>query len=216
MGTLIVAGAPVADPRLLAPLVSSAHFVIAADAGADLCLYLDRMPDLFVGDADSVSASTLARLRDANVESVIAPTDKEVSDLDIALSAAAERGLEEVVVCAAWGSRADHTLASVVSMLDASSLRPVLVEPGEFTAWVLDADARSQILLAGSGRTFSVLPGPSGACVSISGARWDLVDARLTPGSRHGLSNLGVADHVTVSISEGSAFVILLEHDPSL
>ncbi|MBU4557222.1 MAG: hypothetical protein KJ747_10170, partial [Actinobacteria bacterium] len=79
MGTLIVAGAPVADPRLLAPLVSSAQFVIAADAGADLCLYLDRMPDLFVGDADSVSASTLARLRDANVESVTAPTDKEVS-----------------------------------------------------------------------------------------------------------------------------------------
>ncbi|MDO9108525.1 MAG: thiamine diphosphokinase, partial [Coriobacteriia bacterium] len=136
MDALIVAGAPVADPSLLASLVSCAKFVIAADAGADLCLYLDRMPDLFVGDADSVSAATLARLCEANVRSVIAPADKDVSDLDIALSEAAERGLSEVVVCAAWGSRADHTLASVGSMLDASSLRPVLVEPGSFTAWV--------------------------------------------------------------------------------
>jgi len=104
-------------------------------------------------------------------------------------------------------------LASVGSMLDASSLRPVLIEPGSFTAWVLDPDARSQIVLEGSGRTFSVLPGPSGACMSISGARWNLIDARLAPGSRHGLSNLAVADQVAVSISEGTALVMLLELD---
>lgn len=211
-----MAGAPVADPLLLAALVSQAQFIIAADAGADICLHLERMPDLFVGDADSVSVATLARLRESNVESVVAPTDKDVSDLDIALSTATERGLDEVVVCAAWGSRADHTLACVGSLFDASRIRPVLVEPESFTAWVMDADARSRIVLVGAGRTFSVLPGPSGARVSISGAHWDLEGARLAPGSRHGLSNRALAGEVTVSISQGKALVIQLEPDQAL
>lgn len=215
MNALIVAGAPVAEYAVYAQLVSSAEYVIAADAGADLCLKLGKTPDVFVGDADSVSGRTIATLRDGGVELVMAERDKDVSDLDLALALAAERGFDEVTVTAAWGGRADHTIAVVGSLLDAAALWPVLVAPGAFTAWVLAPDSRDGLSVEGRGRTVSVLAGPGGATVSVEGARWPLDHAVLAPLSRHGLSNVVADDRLRVSICDGTALILAEDDAPS-
>lgn len=214
MNALIVCGAPVAEHARYARLVSSARFVIAADAGADLCLKLDRVPDLFVGDADSVSGRTLALLRDRGVRLVTAPRDKDVSDLDLAFDTARELGIDEVSITAAWGGRADHTIAVVGSLLDAAALRPVLAEPAVFTAWVLAAGARSSVQVEGEGRTVSVLAGAAGARVTVTGARWPLDGAYLAPLSRHGLSNVVAGPAMDIEICEGSALILAEDDTP--
>lgn len=210
---LIVAGAPVADPARYADIVHDAGYLIAADSGADLCMDLGRAPDLFVGDADSVCGCTLDALREAGVTVELSPSDKDVSDLDLALSAAMARGLRDVMVTAAWGGRADHTLAVVGSLFDACSLSPILVEPGEFRAWVLGEQCRARLDAGTPGQTLSILPGPSGATVSVSGTHWPLEHARLAPLSRTGLSNVVNGSGAQVAVHAGIALVVLDESD---
>jgi len=208
VSVLIVAGAPVSDPGTYAPLLKSAGFVIAADAGADLCMALGRAPDLFVGDADSVAPSTLELLAEGGVESHIAPSDKSVSDLDLALGAARERGGLAPVITAAWGGRADHAIAVIGSLFDAWDLQPEIVEPGSFRGWVLAPGGREELSVGGDGRILSLLAGPRGATVSVSGTRWPLSHEHLEPLSRRGLSNLVIGEAAHIAIHEGSVLVL--------
>jgi len=208
VSTLIVAGAPISDPGTYAPLLKAAGFVIAADAGADLCIALGRAPDLFVGDADSVTHSTLELLAERGVELRIAPSDKSVSDLDLALGAARERGGVAPVVTAAWGGRADHAIAVIGSLFDAWDLRPEIVEPGSFSGWVLAPGGREELSVGGAGRILSLLAGPRGASVSVSGARWPLSHEHLEPLSRRGLSNVVTDESAHIAIHEGSVLVL--------
>lgn len=208
MSVLIVAGAPISDPGSYAHLLRAAGFVIAADAGADLCMALDRAPDLFVGDADSVTPSTLRLLAERGVESRIASSDKSVSDLDLALGAAREHGAVAPVITAAWGGRADHAIAVIGSLFDAWDLQPEITEPGSFSAWVLAPGGREELRVDGAGRILSLLAGPQGASVSVSGARWPLYHERLEPLSRRGLSNLVTDGSAHIAIHEGSALVL--------
>ncbi len=210
MGTVIVAGAPVDDSPAYALAIDAAGFVIAADSGADLCVALGRLPDLFVGDADSVSAHTLARLRESGVESIFAPTDKDLSDLDLALDAARERGDRDVLVLAAWGGRADHELAVLGSLFDHADLEPRLAEPGRFDAWLLAAGARESVTLSAPGRTFSLMAGPLGTVASVDGARWPLHRVRLEPLSRRGLSNEVAEESAQVTVHDGALLVLLV------
>jgi len=211
--TLIVAGAPVADPARYESLVAGADLVIAADSGADLCAALGRVPDVFAGDADSVSETTLGALRSAGVPLELASADKDVSDLDLALTTARDRGLGNVIVTAAWGGRADHMLAVVGSLFDAADLAPQLVEPGLFEAWVMSAAGCSAARVGEQGRTLSLLAGPQGATVSVSGTRWTLDHADLPAFSRTGLSNMVVGPAADILVHSGAALLILVAPD---
>lgn len=210
---LIVAGSPVSDTSHYAQLVADAEYLIAADSGAEVCVALGRTPDLFVGDADSVSAETLDALRDAGVPLELASADKDVSDLDLALLAASGRGLSDVVVTAAWGGRADHMLAVIGSLIDARTLSPILVEPRSFRAWVMSLRGRPVLEVGALGQTLSVLAGPEGATVSVTGTRWELQRQDLAPLSRTGLSNLVQATTAHVVVHSGVALAILDEGD---
>lgn len=208
MSVLIVAGAPVEDPAAYARLFEGADFVIAADAGADLCMALGRTPDLFVGDADSVSPSTLETLKERGAELRIAPADKAVSDLDLALEAARQHGDTAPMITAAWGGRADHAIAVIGSLFDAWDLAPEIVEPGSFEGWVLAPGGREELRVDGAGRVVSLLAGPCGATVTVTGARWPLSHERLEPLSRRGLSNLVIGESAHIAVHEGLVLVL--------
>jgi hypothetical protein len=66
--------------------------LIAADGGAGLCLANDRIPDLLVGDLDSIPSDILKRTRSAGTKVAQAPVDKDETDLDLALQGASDLG----------------------------------------------------------------------------------------------------------------------------
>ena len=90
---LIVGGCPAPGAgSFYVSLIREARLVVAADAGLEVCISAGRMPDLCVGDFDSVSAESLrvAEARGVTVERH--PSEKDASDLDLALDAVRRRG----------------------------------------------------------------------------------------------------------------------------
>jgi len=214
MRALLVAAAPVpGSADLVAELASRSDLVIAVDGGGAVCLDAGVTPDLVLGDFDSLSSEALAVLTDRGVRTVMFPSRKDHTDLELALDRARQSGATEVAVTCATSGRLDHTLAAMGALAANADLRPELVEP-DVTGWVLSARGRSSLLLSGRGATISLLALAGPAIVSASGVEWPLEHVELLPGSGLGVSNVIVAPAgAAIGIHAGTVLV-LAPHGP--
>lgn len=89
----------------------SADLVIAADRGWDNALKNNIVPDILVGDMDSITTVP------DGVETVRVPAVKDETDAQLAIRIAIERGARRITLAGRLSGRADHTL-SVVFMLE--------------------------------------------------------------------------------------------------
>ncbi len=193
--------------------------VIAADGGLDLAERIGVVPDLVVGDMDSVSPDALERARAAGVEIEEHPSGKDETDLELALAAAwtglRGRSGASVVVLGGAGGRIDH-LAANLAVLTGPRWRHV-----QLTAWLgtarVDVVHTTRTLAGVEGLEVSILAwhGPAEG-VTTTGLEWPLHRATLQPGSALGTSNRFTGDTATVSLVRGTVSVIAHDVPASL
>ena len=166
-------------------------YVIAADAGALLAGPLGLTLDLVVGDGDSLGEPALAEIARTGVAIERSPADKDASDTELALIAAASRGATEVIVLGAFGGRLDHELANIwILAHPALAGRAVMLLDGRQRVRLLSAGEAGLDLAPRVGDLVTLLPfdGPA-TNVTTSGLRWALTGATLAGGYSLGLSN---------------------------
>lgn len=88
-------------------------YVICADGGLEKANKLGLKPDLILGDFDSVSADLLENYKQLKIETVTFPSEKDYTDMELAVEYAVQRGFKHVVMTGASGTRLDHTLANI-------------------------------------------------------------------------------------------------------
>lgn len=209
MNALLVCAAPApGGPDLVGRLAPSADLVIAVDGGGSVCFEAGVVPDILVGDFDSLPGSLLDDFVSQGVRVVEFPADKDETDLALALDVARREGVDRVTVTAASAGRLDHTLAVVGTLAAAADLRPRLREP-ELRGWVLSTALAPRITLKGVGATVSILAPGWGATVSVRGVRWPLAKAELAPLSVLGMSNV-IVDSAGAVIEVHAGTVLVL------
>ena len=213
MGTAVVfAGGPTSglDGRGSPPTIEvpPAELVIAADSGLDVAVAMGRRVDLVVGDMDSVAPSTLECVERAGAEVRRYPTDKDATDLELALDAAVAAGSDRVVVIGSSSGRMDHLLGGAL-VLASPAYASVEVEGWLGGALVVPVHDRRRVLTV-RGATVSLVP-VFGAAedVTTEGLRWALRSARLEPGTTRGVSNEALGDSIEVSLGGGTLLVVL-------
>ncbi|MER8899722.1 thiamine diphosphokinase [Mesorhizobium sp. M0676] len=183
--TILLGGDLVRTPRLDRQVAGTR--VIAADAGIGHARLIGLMPELWVGDFDSVPADLPADL--AAVPREVFPSEKDKTDGELAIAAALERGATSLVLAGAFGGkRADHAFLHL-----ALSLR--LAEAG--TKVLLTSGAQEGApLLPGKagfdyadGTLFSVLGFSDLSGLTVSGAKWPLDHVEVVFGSSLTISN---------------------------
>jgi thiamine pyrophosphokinase len=199
--TVVVAGGG-ATPQALPDGLAAATAVIAADGGLDLAERLGLAADRVVGDLDSVSAGALERARRRGVEVEVSPTDKDVTDLELALAAARRSGTRRLVVLGGAGGRLDHLLANL------SVLTGPLTEGLAVDAWLGEHRVqvvRDDVAVVGrAGTEVSLLAWHGDAeGVTTRGLRWPLHEAVLVAGAARGTSNLLEGDSAEVRLRAG-------------
>jgi thiamine pyrophosphokinase len=205
---LIVAAAPaVGTAAVVARLAQESDVTIAADGGAAVCADAGVVPEVIIGDFDSLDATVRDDLAERGAVLQAYPADKDVSDLDLALEEASRRGATEALVTAAFGQRLDHTLAAVGSLARYAPLRPELVEP-DAHGWTLSPGGRDTLLLREPNATFSIIALDGAATVTATGVRWPLEDAALPPLSSWAMSNVTESADARVSVSSGTILVL--------
>jgi thiamine pyrophosphokinase len=184
--------------------------VIAADSGVDSALALGMIPHIVVGDLDSVSPDGLAFARERVREIIEMPTDKDVTDTEVALHVAVERGAHEIVVVSPGGGRMDHAHGVITSLF-----RPEL---SACRVQALIGEAHVHVLHAGDSLS---LPRPHAPVLALHamngitrgvttrGLRWNLDNHDLEPWVSRGVSNEIVDDVAHVTLSDGALMVML-------
>jgi thiamine pyrophosphokinase len=205
---LVLGGRP-PDPALLARETASADLVIGVDRGVSHVLRQGIIPDLAVGDMDSLPAPELAALRERGVPVEMHPAHKDETDGQLAVDLALREGARELVLLAADGGRPDHEFANYLILRRAAQAGArariaaawgeAIVTGGreEFTGW--------------PGRVVSILPlcesldvGPTG------GLAYDVGRPALTLDHTRGVSNLMTGERAFVTIERGWALIFLI------
>ncbi len=206
---LVVTGGDVPDPRVIDHL-DPHHDVICADSGFDHAHVLGLAVDVLAGDLDSVSAEGRVRAESSRTEIHRARVDKDLTDTEIALRIAVERGATSITLVTGGGGRLDHLLA-VTAALAGDELASLDV----LQAWIgrdhlrIVHPGKSVPIDVDVGGTVSLLP-LFGAAVDVrtSGLQWNLVGETLLGNRTRGVSNVVVHDTPTVEISSGVLAIV--------
>lgn len=88
-------------------------YVICADGGLEKAEKLNLRPNLILGDFDSVDSTVLDYYKNLNIETVTFPTEKDYTDMELAVEYAVKKGFNNITLIGASGTRLDHTLANI-------------------------------------------------------------------------------------------------------
>ena len=136
MPTCYIAGAGDFTARGFAP--GPEDLVLAADGGYRALYRLGYMPDLLLGDFDSLGDVPLP----ADLPVLRFPVRKDDTDTGLALRYGLEQGFRDFALYGCAGGRVDHLLANLQSMAHVSRLgASVRLAAPDYDAWALTGPA---------------------------------------------------------------------------
>ena len=197
--------------------LDGAELVVAVDGGATWLASIGHQPDLLIGDLDSVEAEPVRRLEAASVMVERHPTEKDSSDLELAIASAVHRGADEIVVLGAFGGeRLDHELANVLQLAGdrpgGAARRMRLGRGGVSVRMLRGAGELSIEASIGSLVTLLSL-GEVAEGITTTGLRYPLRDEILHVGSSRGLSNEVSEAPAWVRLRLGTLLIIETERE---
>jgi thiamine pyrophosphokinase len=191
-------------------LLPNADLVIAADSGVHLASALALHVDLIVGDFDSADADVVDAAVAAGALAERHPAEKHATDLELALTAAAERGARQVLVVGGAGGRLDHLLANL-AVLGSERFASISVSAlmNEARVTVVQAGRPPLALRDEPGALLTLVPvgGPAGG-ITTDGLQYPLHDEDLDAGTTRGVSNVFVTGSATVALREGTLLAV--------
>ncbi len=207
MRVVLVAGSDLRE-ALDVSLLAGADLVVAVDGGADALARVGVVPDLLVGDLDSISREARADLEARGVEVLVLPVAKDITDTEAALRMAVERGADDIVVLGALGGpRLDHLLGNLL-LLDSEWLAGIRVRLVD--EWHEAFLAGGDVTMKGArGDTVSLLPLTADVeHVHTEGLLYPLAGDSLRRSATRGLSNAMTGDVARVTHGTGVLLVI--------
>ena len=178
-------------------------YIIAADGGYDGLRRLGIVPNLIIGDLDSLQGD----LPDG-VEIIRHPIRKDYTDMHLAYLEGAKRGFTDFEIYGGTGGASDHTFANYCLLLYGKRQGHTLRLRDELsTARVIENE---KITLHGVlGHRLSVFAiGGEAQGVSIKGAEYEADDVTLSPEFPLGVSNAFTGRDVTLRVRQGALLII--------
>jgi thiamine pyrophosphokinase len=199
---LLVIGGTGPSPARLKECARGAGFIVAADSGLDSCVAAGVVPDLVVGDMDSLSDAALLSGFSAD-RVLLFPRDKDETDTEIGLRILHERGWGHVTIAGGAGGRIDHLLG--VAGLFERKAPPVRWITGSEDLLLVSGEVE---FLGWAGSTVSVFPvGDRASELHSEGLKWPLDGLELRRGFC-GISNVAETDRVLIRVGFGKLLVV--------
>lgn len=175
------------------------EFTICADGGANLLK--DRLPDLIIGDGDSLNEVH------NGVKVLSFPVQKNETDGELCVMYAAKHGYKSINIYGFLGGRADHMLGnySLLALADRLGCNAVVREKNldiYFAKNILEFDSKKNDIV-------SIIP--FGQDIVVKNSEGLLYPLKNLEIKQHlagmGISNLATQERVTLEIVKGEALV---------
>ena len=187
-------------------------FIIGVDGGCSWCLQHNQLMDLAIGDFDSICPADLDKLSHLGVPIQRHPSDKDFTDLELAINVAMEHSPSLITVMGVWGGRQDHCLANVFCLSQQTGRTPIIM-PGKKESGYVIKDQQKLTIESGCNQVVSILAmSPVCSGISNKGFKFPLTAAELNFGYALGLSNITIEPQSEVTLDIGN-LLILTDND---
>lgn len=178
---------------------------LAADAGYLTARRLGIQPALLIGDFDSLGEPETA----ADTELIRVPAEKDLTDTQLTVQTALERGAREVVIIGGLGGRLDHTLSNLAILEDLRVRNiPALVTDGKNRVRFL---RNGSVLITASPqfRYLSLIAAdPVVRGVTLEGCKYPLSNAKLSRRLQYAVSNEITGSCALIAVRRGGVWIV--------
>ncbi len=200
---LIIANGQPPAPKILQQLIRETSLIIAVDGGSTICYHNHIQPDYIVGDLDSIRPE----LRDyfANTKFIYLP-DQNFHDLEKAIKFAQSLNPQIIKIVAAFGKRADQTLANLLTLQ--SKFNQISLEFYDDYGRLEIISTNRQIILP-VGQLISLFSFLPVYGITLHGFKYPVQDVDY-PHGFNGLSNVIAKKPAKIIIKQGSLYLYTL------
>jgi thiamine pyrophosphokinase len=193
---------------LLKRVAGRADLTVAADGGARYALEAGVVPDLVVGDMDSLGEDLALEVERRGASLERHPVRKDKMDGQLAVLAARERGASAAdLLCAVGGGLgALFAIPHILLAAERIGLRSTVVAD-RVRMFVVEAGYRSVEGEPQDSISIFPLSGPATG-ITLEGMEYPLENAILEPGDTLGFHNELIGSEATVSVEEGTLLVV--------
>lgn len=207
MRVLIVSNGSIGNYHFYKKILKEADFIICADGGAKHLFNLNTIPNIIVGDLDSISNEIKTYYKLKNVEFIKFPTKKNATDTELATEIALSKKPSEIIYIGSIGNRMDHTLANILLLLR-------LIKKG-VNGKIIDEKneiylVKDDLEVIGTHQDFlSLIPITEKVQgITLHGLEYPLNDAEIIQGSTLGISNKFSHNKAQIRLDSGLLLVI--------
>ncbi len=188
--------------------------MVAADGGAAKALAAGYVPDIVVGDLDSLDSDVRIELERGGVEFLVADADKDESDTELCVLTALRGGAGRISILGALGGdRPEHSVANLLLLADPrlDGIEIEILAAGSRVTRVGTSAGPGEAQITGElGDFVSLFPLGAGVeGITTEGLRFALRDESLSLGRTRGLSNELVAEPARVTTRRGCLLVVV-------
>ncbi len=181
------------------------NFVVGVDSGTDYLYKLFLIPNLIIGDLDSINPKTLDRAKKDNTEILDFEVDKDKTDFELTLEYLKNNDYKNITIIGGESGDLDHLFGNLLSI--AAFHNKENIEWKQSNQNIIFPD--SELINTESGKFFSLVPLSNLAGVSIDGARWNIKNESIQYGSTKTLRNITSGDILKIRVDSGVYCLII-------
>lgn len=209
---ILIANGDLQDDKWLDfALEKDAEAIIGVDGGVNYLLARDIIPDIVIGDLDSISKEHIQLLESNWVNIFRFRQEKDETDLELALLYVADQPTwseSPLHVYAALGGRLDHEIANLLLLTHPKLINRKIQYLSPFQTTFLIAGKAE--IHGRAGDTISLIPLRGDAEIKMTeNLKWPLINSTLKFGPARGVSNEMTASNCRVAIESG---IVLCVH----
>lgn len=201
----IVAGGSLEESLL--PRIKEADYVIGVDRGAWWLIEHGVIPNVAVGDFDSVIKKERLLIQKKARKVIEYPSQKDATDLELTVDYAIAQHPQSVTIYGGLGKRFDHTIASVY-LLEKFMAKGIPAKIMDSHNEIFLIDKSIELLRSKTHQYVSLHSITATTKVTLEGFRYSVRRKTFTRGSTLGVSNEIVGKRAVVEVHKGTVLII--------
>ncbi len=207
MKCIIIANGNFENTPQIVKLIKNSDYIVCADGGARHLRALNIVPDILIGDFDSILPKDISLLNSGSTKTISFPSKKNKTDSELCIDWAIEHGANEIILIGVTGTRQDHTLANIflLKKMVFNNIKGTIIDKNNEIRIVTDTlDIKGK-----SGDFLSIVPISNTVCgIILKGLEYPLDHADIPFGSTLGISNRFISNSASISVESGLLLVI--------
>lgn len=208
MSAVIIASGSDIEKHIFEKENINVEFVICADGGLEKAEKLNLIPNIVVGDLDSVSPDVLKHYLNKNLELIKYPEEKDFTDMEIAIEYAVSKNYNDIILVGATGSRLDHTVGNIL-LLEKYFLNGIKIKILDNNNVVQIIGSKLQIKHKQNSYVSIIPVTEIIEGVTLKGFKYPLTDVTVKRGSTLCISNQIEDEIGIITIEKGNALVFI-------